>query len=193
MLLFEIISLVFLLWLGIRLQTIHKHDKVLYALCDYRRELTALLRNTATLQAGFSQTDYLETRKILDVSSQLIKLYADWHPSDFHVKNFLKVARSIMSNVEKIKKTTYFKSAHPSVMRLRSKFASVHIWALWYSLPILFRFSLLLAAVSLVLTKLVKYWGNDWLGRIANSFAWLSSNTKTKEFREFSRNAGLAH
>jgi hypothetical protein len=71
------------------LRALTKHDKVLYAFCDVRRDVMSVLRNHAF---ELTREDYIALREIEDVTSATIH---DYHICKIYLFNFRKFRAAV--------------------------------------------------------------------------------------------------
>lgn len=120
MILFVEIILISTLILKIyELQSINKHDKILYAFCQIRRDIIKLIREQ---NIDLSSLHYNELKKLLEIVNSVIHDFNDWKASIFNLRSLI---RTIKKNAQKIEVEKF--SDNDKVSDFQKKFIKIKL------------------------------------------------------------------
>ncbi len=137
-----ILSLVMLVYL----RRLKKHDEVLYAFCEIRREIMAILRRDLF---EIQREKYVGLKHLLDATGNAIHYYNDNKATMFNYRRFAQWLRDSRASAETVQRLNL--PNDPEILKIREHFGVAMVSAFCAYTP-LFR-SELLIRVSLLLLR----------------------------------------
>lgn len=155
-----------------RLRAMAKHDRVLYRLCELRREMMALLREAPY---GFTREEYRELRELIELTNKMIHNYSAFKESFVGIGTRIEYGRKC----ERVDKQIHGRQIkNEAVSTLYNKFAFTMFIAVLTFIP----WPKLAIKVTPVLLRIVTRIGigylNARLKRFADFFSWLSQRSE---------------
>lgn len=124
-------------WLLMRLWAIHKHNRTLYTMYDYRREIMSLLRSDR-IGASVDKNDYRKLRRTLDNTNLVIDDFEKNEPSPFAFFSYIKQSGKQAFRAD-IRQKRLSLAENEEVKHQQKNLHRLLSWSVYYQTPAIFR------------------------------------------------------
>jgi hypothetical protein len=111
---------------------IGRHDKVLYSLCNVRRDMMEYLRLNCE---SISREDYISLRSSLDLLNHSVHYFGDYKRHVWDIKNLIRLILIAKANIDTVKALPI--SKNPGIVKLITNFEKTFLIAFFVFTPLL--------------------------------------------------------
>ena len=156
-------------WFVARLWAVRKHNRILYTMYDYRRDITSLMRSDR-LESSIDRNDYRKLRRTLDNANLVIDDFEKNRPSLFDFVKYIKHSGKQAFRAD-VRQQRLSLAQNEEVKHHQKNLQRLLSWSVYYRTPMLFRNkSLLMFFLNLfgcnrqkIATQKESY--SEWMGR----------------------------
>ena len=132
-----IIVIIGAVWLILRLWAIRKHNRILYTMYDYRREIMDLMRSDR-IHDRVDKNDYRKLRRTLDNANLVIEDYERNQPSPVAFFKYIKQSGKQAFRAD-IRQSRLSLANNEEVKHQQKNLHRLLSWSVYYQTPAIFR------------------------------------------------------
>lgn len=125
-------------WFVAKLLAIRKHNQVLYAMYDFRREVTGLMRTERFKEKAISPQDYHKLRRTLDNANLVIDDFEKTAPDLYSFQYFLKSFGKKVYRAD-IRQKKLSLANNEEIKHQQNNLRKLFSWSVYHSTPLILR------------------------------------------------------
>ena len=169
------ILITYLLFIISKFQAYNRHNKILLELCYFRSEIFDLMKTEGFNKSNISTSDYKKLKEVLSITNTAINKYSTYKTGFFHIKSFIKFYRGFIKFVysyDNNKKSNVELACNENIKSLQLGLSEILFSSVKNSTPPLFRKSITLALVSLLIALVAIIFSFQILNEIKSFIKW---------------------
>ena len=125
------------IWFVARLWTVRKHNRILYTMYDYRREITSLMRSDR-MSTSIDRNDYRKLRRTLDNTNLVIEDFEKNEPAFFDFIQYIQQSGKQAFRAD-VRQQRLSLAQNEEVKHHQKNLQRLLSWSVYYRTPMLFR------------------------------------------------------